>query len=405
MSRKRTEAERYRESVPALLQWYSYNARILPWRDDPTPYHVWISEIMLQQTRVEAVRGYYDRFLAEFPTVRAVAEASEDRLIKLWEGLGYYSRVRNIAKAAKVLCERYGGKLPGDYASLRELPGIGDYTAGAIASIAFGQCVPAVDGNVLRVFARLTAYRDDIRSERFKKHVREMLTEAMEVGIGRGSTAAGHFNRAAGHFNQAVMDIGATVCIPNGKPHCDVCPLAHLCGAYAEDMTDKIPRKAEKKTRPVQKKTVLLITDGEHILLHRRPEQGLLAGMWEFPNVEGHLTAGGAKKAAVEMLNAAEHLSENAPTASESGNACESGEFRLQAHRLDDSRHAFSHVEWEMRGYRICIVSDRLKKDTACLDSVKSTNGTDDEYAWVTADEIEKEYGLPTAFREFKLQL
>ncbi|MBO4652989.1 MAG: A/G-specific adenine glycosylase [Lachnospiraceae bacterium] len=374
MGKEKTAQERCRESVPALLQWYAYNARVLPWRDDPVPYHVWISEIMLQQTRVEAVRGYYDRFLADLPTVRAVAEAQEDRLIKLWEGLGYYSRVRNIGKAAKVICERYGGELPADYALLRELPGIGDYTAGAIASISFGQCVPAVDGNVLRVYARLTAYRDDIRSESYKKQVREMLTDAMEAGM-RGSKTK---DTTPGRFNQAVMDIGATVCIPNGKPHCDVCPLSHLCKAYAEGLTGEIPRKAEKKARPVRQRTVMVIRCNDHFLLHRRPQSGLLAGMWELPNVDGHLSAAGVKKAASAIL-------------SEAGM---SGDVALSAHRIDDSRHVFSHVEWEMRGYRIDVADEHREEFAAPK-----------EYAWMTSAEITETVGLPQAFRAYKLQL
>ena len=274
-----------------LLDWYEQNKRDLPWRRNMTPYRVWVSEIMLQQTRVEAVRGYYDRFLAELPTVAAVAEASEDRLVTLWEGLGYYSRVRNIAKAAKVLCERYDGNLPADYAELRDLPGIGDYTAGAIASIAYGRCVPAVDGNVLRVYARLTAYRDDIRSELFKTRVRKMLTAAMEESFSEESEAG------PGQFNQAIMDVGATICIPNGKPHCDVCPLAHLCSAFSEDLTDEIPKKAQKKPRAVEQKTILVVRSGGKVLLHRRAPKGILAGMWEFPNADGHLSPAGAKKA------------------------------------------------------------------------------------------------------------
>ena len=412
----KTEAELYRDSVPALVFWYAYNARVLPWREDPTPYHVWISEIMLQQTRVEAVRGYYDRFLSELPTVEAVANAPEDRLIKLWEGLGYYSRVRNIAKAARLLCEHNGGVLPDDYDSLRSLPGIGDYTAGAIASIAYGQRVPAVDGNVLRVYARLTAYREDIRAESFKKHVRKMLTDALEAGFpdrtfGKGITSEG--NAAAegkttadgnataegkatpGQFNQAVMDIGATVCIPNGKPHCDVCPLAHLCRAYAEDLTEEIPAKPAKKARPVQKKTILLITDGERVLLHRRPEQGLLAGLWEFPNLEGHLTPEGARKAAAEIWN----------EATQSRGTDEPDSCRYQAHRLKDCRHVFSHVEWEMRGYRICVAPGAAGETRNCLPDTEGTKAGGGEYVRVTADELEAEFGLPTAFKGFKLQL
>ena len=383
---EKREPERYREAVPSLLFWYDYNARFLPWREDPTPYHVWISEIMLQQTRVEAVRAYYDRFLTELPDVQSVAEASEDRLVKLWEGLGYYSRVRNIAKAAKVLCDKHNGQLPADYALLRELPGIGDYTAGAIASIAFGIPVPAVDGNVLRVFARVTGYRGGIRSDSFKKQVGEQLrraiTEYSEKPTG-ASSAQPHPTKvqsapvahptkvqsAPGRFNQAVMDLGATVCIPNGKPYCEDCPLSHLCAAFGEDLTAEIPAKTEKKARPVEKRTVLVITDGERVLLHRRPEKGLLAGMWEFPGVAGELSPAAAKKAAAGILRR------------------ESEEKGLHAKRLPDSRHVFSHVEWEMRGYRIVV---------------PETIAPEAEYSWATPREIREERGVASAFRTYR---
>ena len=370
--------DRYREAVPSLLFWYDYNARILPWREDPTPYHVWISEIMLQQTRVEAVRAYYERFLAELPDVQSVAAASEDRLVKLWEGLGYYSRVRNIAKAAKMLCDKHNGQLPADYALLRELPGIGDYTAGAIASIAFGIPVPAVDGNVLRVFSRLTGYRGDIRSDSFKRQVGEQLRQALseyteETADNPAQQAhATKVQSAPGRFNQAVMDVGATVCIPNGKPHCDKCPLSHLCEAFSEGLTAEIPAKPEKKARPVEKRTVLVITDGERVLLHRRPEKGLLAGMWEFPGVPGALSPAAAKKAAAGILRR------------------ESEEKGLHAKRLPDSRHIFSHVEWEMRGYRI---------------DVPETIAPEAEYLWASPREIREEYGVASAFRAYRKHL
>ena len=367
MGRVRSEEELYRETVPALLAWYSYNARILPWREDPTPYHVWISEIMLQQTRVEAVRGYYERFLREFPTVASVAGASEDTTVEI--DLTAY-RVRNIAKAARELCERCDGALPADYALLCELPGIGDYTAGAIASIAFGIRVPAVDGNVLRVFSRLTGYRDDIRTEAFKKHVRECLQTALTEG-----------EEQAGAFNQAVMDLGATVCIPNGKPHCDQCPLQHLCRAFAEDLTEEIPKKTERKARPVERKTILVIVDPDgRVLLHRRPAKGLLAGMWEFPNVPGHLGAAAAKKAAEGIL---------AEAFGSDGNV-----GGLRSHRLADSRHIFSHVEWEMRGYRVEASSVGENRKIA-----------NPEYVRVTPREIAEEYGLPQAFGTYRLQV
>ena len=376
--------DRYREAVPSLLFWYDYNARILPWREDPTPYHVWISEIMLQQTRVEAVRAYYERFLAELPDVQSVAAASEDRLVKLWEGLGYYSRVRNIAKAAKMLCDKHNGQLPADYALLRELPGIGDYTAGAIASIAFGIPVPAVDGNVLRVFSRLTGYRGDIRSDSFKRQVGEQLRQALseyteETAENPAQQAhATKVQSAPGRFNQAVMDVGATVCIPNGKPHCDKCPLSHLCEAFSEGLTAEIPAKPEKKARPVEKRTVLVITDGERVLLHRRPEKGLLAGMWEFPGVPGALSPAAAKKAAAGILRR------------------ESEEKGLHAKRLPDSRHIFSHVEWEMRGYRIDVPKETAAETAAAQPA---------EYLWANPREIREEYGVASAFRAYREHL
>ncbi len=405
MRKIRSEQERCRESVPSLLQWYAYNARVLPWREDPDPYHVWISEIMLQQTRVEAVRGYYARFLEAFPTIRDVAAASEDRLTKLWEGLGYYSRVRNIGKAARELCERYDGSLPADHTLLRSLPGIGDYTAGAIASIAFGIPVPAVDGNVLRVYARLLGSREDIRTDKFKKRIRGLLSTAMEEAFSEtgkeendGTTiseATGEpFPKmidsrtgGAGQFNQAVMDIGATVCIPNGRPHCDVCPLSHLCVAFAEDLTSEIPMKAEKKARPTERKTVLVICSGDRVLLHRRPKKGLLAGMWEFPNVPGFLTPTAAKKAAADVLQGI-------------GKAT-----LMRAHRLDDYRHVFSHVEWEMRGYRIEAGNVRPGETESALAvdvSDEAQLERDGEYVWATEDELREQYGLPGAFRFYK---
>ena len=365
------QEEQYKESIPALLFWYEYNARILPWREDLTPYHVWISEIMLQQTRVEAVRSYYYRFLTEFPTVASVAEAPEDRLVKLWEGLGYYSRVRNIAKAAKVLCERYDGNLPADYTLLRSLPGIGDYTAGAIASIAFGIPVPAVDGNVLRVFARVTGYRGDIRSDSFKKQVGEQLRKALSEYAKMPSDP--------GRFNQAVMDIGATVCIPNGKPHCEQCPLSHMCAAFSEGLTAEIPAKRAVKERQAEKRTVLLLCDGERVLLHRRPAKGLLAGMWEFPGISGHVTYAGAKQAAAAILAAAGGAEHITPA-------------DLHAKRLPDSRHIFSHVEWEMRGYRIDVPQENAAPQAG-------------EYLWASPREIREEHGVASAFRAYREHL
>lgn len=266
--------EQYREMIPFLLHWYQFHARVLPWREDPSAYHVWVSEIMLQQTRVEAVRGYYMRFLDELPDVRALAQCPEDRLMKLWEGLGYYSRVRNLQKAARIVCEQYDGELPDSAEELRKLPGIGDYTAGAIASIAFRKPEPSVDGNLLRVLSRLTGSRDNILLPEVK---RQMAAELREVMPGEQS----------GALNQALMDLGATVCVPNGEPHCEECPLMHMCTAFHDGTVAEIPVRSAKKERRSEEKLVFIVVCGEKLLLHRRDRKGLLAGLWEYPNSEG----------------------------------------------------------------------------------------------------------------------
>ena len=222
--------------VPApLLAWYDKEARDLPWRQNTDPYRVWVSEIMLQQTRVEAVIPYYERFLAAFPDLKALADAPEEQLLKLWEGLGYYSRARNLQKAAREALSRFGG-LPGQVQELSSLPGIGAYTAGAIASIAFSRPVPAVDGNVLRVVARLTDSHDDVLSPAVKREAEKAVAAVIP-------------HDRPGDFNQAVMDLGATVCLPNGAPRCEVCPLAELCLGLARSTAPELPVKTKKKER------------------------------------------------------------------------------------------------------------------------------------------------------------
>ena len=253
---------------PALLNWFYANHRILPFRSDPTPYHVWLSEIMLQQTRVSAALPYYERFLAALPDIPALAACEEEKLHKLWEGLGYYSRVRNLQKAAKIVCEQYGGELPADYDALRALPGIGDYTAGAIASISFGLPVPAVDGNVLRVFSRL--YNDDglITDPKVKRAFTARVMEHQPPA-------------APGDYNQALMELGALVCVPNGAPLCEQCPLAHLCQARAAGTALSLPRKAAPKARRIEPVTLAVVRSPAGVLLQQRPEKGLLAGLWQ----------------------------------------------------------------------------------------------------------------------------
>ncbi len=274
-----------------LLAWYRQNARVLPWREEPDPYRVWISEIMLQQTRVEAVKPYFARFMEELPDVEALAEVSDDRLLKLWEGLGYYSRARNLKKAARIIVERYGGRLPDTMEELLGLPGIGSYTAGAIASIAYGKPEPAVDGNVLRVLSRLLASRDDIANPAVKRRFEEELRLVIPA-------------ENCGAFNQGLIEIGAVVCVPNGEPRCGECPMRSVCLAARNGLTGEIPYKAPKRPRRIEERTVLLIRSGDLVVIRKRPEKGLLASMYEFPGLEGKRSPEEARAAAEAMLAA-----------------------------------------------------------------------------------------------------
>ena len=305
-----------------LLGWYRENARDLPWRHTEDPYRIWVSEIMLQQTRVAAVLGYYARFLAVFPSVEMLASADEERLMKLWEGLGYYSRARNLQKAAREITAL--GGFPDTYDGLLALPGIGDYTASAIAAAAFGRREPAVDGNVLRVMTRLTDCHDDISDPKTKRAVRAALAEVMPEELADIRI-----------FNQAMMELGATVCGPNTAPRCDDCPVSGLCLGRQRGTAEILPVKKAKKERRVEEKTVLLLMRDGKIALRKRPKTGLLAGLWEFPNVEGTLdeTAAGA---AVEAM----------------GLSVIDWQSRLTA------KHIFTHVEWRMTGYALTVRGD-----------------------------------------------
>ena len=230
------------EITEPLLSWYEENKRDLPWRRDPSPYHVWVSEIMLQQTRVEAVKGYYERFLSALPGIEDLAACPENKLLKLWEGLGYYNRVKNMQKAAKEIVLKYNKEIPADYEKILALPGIGSYTAGAVSSIAFGLKKPAVDGNVLRVISRITENGDDILKQSVKKRVEQELEAVMPED-------------RPGAFNQSLMELGATVCIPNGMAKCSDCPVSHLCKARANGTVLEYPKKASKKKRRIEEKT------------------------------------------------------------------------------------------------------------------------------------------------------
>ena len=305
-----------------LLQWYRENARVLPWRSDPTPYHVWVSEIMLQQTRVAAVLDYYRRFMEALPTVADLAAVEEDRLMKLWQGLGYYNRARNLQKAARQVAEDFGGAFPDTYEGLLNLSGVGEYTAGAIASIAFGVPVPAVDGNVLRVVARISGDGGDIARPDTKARMRAALQAVLPVD-------------APGDFNQALMELGATVCAPNGPPRCLECPAMAFCKGRLRGTAEDLPVKGAKKPRRVEEKTVFLLVRDGKIALRKRPRTGLLAGLWEFPNVEGALDEAAAG-AAVSVW----------------GLEPRRWESRLTA------KHIFTHVEWHMTGYTLEVAGD-----------------------------------------------
>lgn len=365
------------ELVTPLQNWFQKQARILPWRENPKAYYVWISEIMLQQTRVEAVKPYFERFIRELPDVKTLAECPEDKLLKLWEGLGYYNRARNLKIAANQIMEEYGGEIPSDYEELLKLKGIGHYTAGAIASIAYGRAVPAVDGNVLRVISRVTADDSDIMRQTVRNHMENRLFEMMNsFQIGEKGLLQPNI------FNQALMELGATVCIPNGAPHCDKCPWNGLCEAKKQNRIEEIPVKTKAKARRIEKKTVLIIKDGERLALHKRPAQGLLAGLYELPNLEGYLTES-------EILEVIKN------------HGCEP--IRIQP--LCDAKHIFSHVEWHMKGYVVFVASQdyRLIDKDSC-DDKRTGNGketTGNDWIFVDVEETRAQYAIPSAFSKY----
>ena len=329
--------------IPLLL-WYREHARKLPWRSDPTAYHVWVSEIMLQQTRVAAVLGYYRRFLEAAPTVADLAALPQEQLMKLWQGLGYYSRARNLQKAALQIMERHGGVFPNTYEEIRALAGVGDYTAGAISSIAFRLPVPAVDGNVLRVSARICGDEGDISTPAMKKKVTRALEEVIPLD-------------APGDFNQAMMELGATVCLPNGAPLCERCPAAPFCRAFREGRTGDLPVKAPKKPRRVEERTVYLFFYGDAVALRRRGEKGLLAGLWEYPNE----LSDGTDWPALWGLSP------------------------LPGERAGTGKHVFTHIEWHMNALALPLDSPALPQ------------------GWVWADRVDlrDRYAVPNAFQSF----
>ena len=329
-----------------LTAWYKNNKRDLPWRRDREPYHVWISEIMLQQTRIEAVIDYYARFITALPDVKSLSEVDDDALMKLWEGLGYYSRARNLKKAAQIIMDDRGGVFPKTFDELKKLPGIGEYTAGAIASICYDEKVPAVDGNVLRVIARVQGSRENILLPLTKAKFTEQLRKIMP--------------RHAGAFNEALMELGELICLPNGAPLCGNCPLKEHCAAFTGGLTAEIAVRVKKMTRRRADLSVFIVISPDgRIALEKRPEKGLLSNLYQLPNVEGfHDEA--------ELNSILRGL----------GVEPRSVEF------IKTAKHVFTHIDWHMRVYRV------------------AADPINDRFIWATEDELESAYSLPTAFRK-----
>ena len=376
------------EIAEPLLRWFHSEKRALPWREEPTPYRVWVSEIMLQQTRVEAVKPYFERFVAALPDVRALARADENTLMKLWEGLGYYSRARHLQSAARLICSDHGGEIPAHFDSLLALPGIGRYTAGAVASIAFGERRPAVDGNVLRVIMRLLACPADILKESTKRAVEEALITRLPED--------------AGNFNQALMELGALICLPRGAAHCPSCPLERLCLAKEANLQAELPQKTPPKRRRTEKLTIFLLAKNDKIALEKRPAQGLLAGLWGFPAMEGHLK----KKEAAEALQAI-------------------GLIPAKLHALPAAQHIFSHITWQMVGWRVELAEPLSEGGASVPTSAPASSESTTPNAqpkrlllheaaspydiqkktplllWATAQEIADTYSVPAAYRSY----
>lgn len=336
-----------------LLEYYDEHKRDLPWRGKVPAYYTWISEIMLQQTRVEAVKPYFERFTKELPSIEALASCDEERLMKLWQGLGYYSRARNLKKAAEQIMEFYGGKLPEEKKELLDLAGIGPYTAGAISSIAYGKKETAVDGNVIRVMSRLFAVEGNVLEGKGRQKIEELSYQELP-------------EERAGDFNQALMDLGATICIPNGAALCSVCPLQSSCKAFQKKEVEKYPEKKKKKERRLERKTVLLLQKGKYFALEQREKKGLLAGLWQFPLLDGRCSLQEVKNYLKER-----NLS------------------FLEIEEYEPSIHIFSHVEWHMVSYKVKIEELEISEE----------NDSDGGLKWLIKRDVLENYSVPSAFK------
>ncbi len=335
------------EIISPLTAWYRSHKRALPWRDSKDPYRIWVSEIMLQQTRIEAVIPYYFRFLERLPTVADLAAVSDEELNKLWEGLGYYSRAKNLKKAAETIVKEFDGRFPNRHEEILSLAGIGPYTAGAISSIAFDLPTPAVDGNVLRVYSRLTANDTPITDTTFKKRVTANLEEIYP-------------KTGCGDVTEGLMELGERVCLPNGIPLCGDCPLQEFCLARRAGRQSDFPVIPPKAPRKNINMTVFLMVCEDKIALRKRPNSGLLAGLWEFPHIEGHKS----------KLSVFQYLQQQ-------------GFIPQTVEKLQNRTHIFSHIEWHMQPFLV-----------ACT-------GKGQQVEWVTKEELKTAYSLPTAFRRF----
>lgn len=325
-----------------LLYFYDHSKRVLPWRNNKNPYYIWISEIMLQQTRVEAVIPYFNRFIESLPTVYDLANVEMDRLLKLWEGLGYYSRARNLQIAAKDIVENFNGLVPKTKKELESLKGIGPYTSGAILSIAYEKRVAAVDGNVLRVFSRYYGIKEDIKDVKTKKVIHQLVYDSLPT-------------YRNGDYNQAIMELGATLCRPNGKPLCEECPIKEKCFAYNNELQSLIPFQSKKTKRKSERKTIIVMEYDNQFAVVKRPDHGLLASLYEFIVLDDEYS--------IEEI---------------------SKQYKGTITEIGDSKHLFTHKIWHMKGYHVLLEE------------------IEEGYQFVSLEDILSKYSIPNAYKKYK---
>ena len=337
--------EKYTEQI---VKWYQENKRDLPWRKGKNPYHIWISEIMLQQTRIEAVIGYYYRFLEKIPDIKTLATIEEKSLLKLWEGLGYYNRARNLKIAANQIENEYQGKFPTTYVEIIKLKGIGEYTASAISSICYNEPQVTIDGNVLRVFTRFYNDQRNIDEPRTKKSIREYLQKIIP--------------EESGDFNQGLMEIGETICIPNGIPKCNICPLKKDCLANHYNTYQDLPIRKKKIVKKQEDYTVLIFQNQDEVAIYQRTKESLLNNLWGFPQIEGLFSMEEIKDYLIKQNIKYQYIQQGI-----------------------QNTHIFTHKKWNMISYKIRL----------------TTNYSLKQYKWKKISEIKEEFAIPTAYKPF----